>query len=67
MPAVRIVPSGQWPASESRQGTNPREMVRGTCRALGYGDLSEEEGTCDGSRWVRGRAMAGVVGGRATC
>jgi hypothetical protein len=49
MPAVRIVPSGQWPASESRQGTNPREMVRGTCRALGYGDLSEEEGTCDGS------------------
>ena len=37
------------PSSESRHGTNPREMVRGGCRALGYGDLSDEEGACDGS------------------
>ena len=26
MPAEGIVPSGQWPASESRQRTNPRVM-----------------------------------------
>ena len=28
----------QWPASESRQGKNPRGMGRGECRALRYGD-----------------------------
>jgi hypothetical protein len=55
------------PSSESRQGTNPREMVRGKCRALGYGDLSEEDGACDGSQWARGRAMTGLVGGRGRC
>jgi hypothetical protein len=27
-------------------------MVRGKCRALGYGDLSDEEGACDGSQWT---------------
>jgi hypothetical protein len=59
-----IVPSGQWPASESRQGTNPREMERGKCRALGYGDLGEAEGACDGSQWARERATARPAGGR---
>src|SRR2546428_4208124 len=33
----------RWPASESRQGTNPRGMVRGECRALRYGDLVDSE------------------------
>jgi hypothetical protein len=32
------------PASESRQGTNPRAMERGGYRALGYGDLADSEG-----------------------
>jgi hypothetical protein len=45
----------------------PAGDVRGTCGALGYGDLSEEEGGYDEWRLVRGRATAGVVGGRATC
>jgi hypothetical protein len=43
----------------------PAGDVRGTCVALGYGDLSEEEGGYEGWRLVRGRAMAGVVGGIA--
>jgi hypothetical protein len=45
----------------------PAGGVRGTCVAFGYGDLSEEEGGYDGWRLVRGRAMAGVAGARATC
>jgi hypothetical protein len=45
-----IVPRGQWPVSESRQGTNPREMVRGKGRALRYGDLVDAEGGWDGSQ-----------------
>jgi hypothetical protein len=64
MPAVKDHASGQWPASESRQGTNPREMVRGTCRGLGYGDLREEEGACEGSQRGKGRAMTRLVGGQ---
>jgi hypothetical protein len=47
MEMVRLAPG---PSSESRQGTNPREMERGKCRALGYGDLVDAEGGCDGSQ-----------------
>jgi hypothetical protein len=38
MTAVEMERRAPAPSSESRQGTNPREMVRGKCRALGYGD-----------------------------
>src|SRR5258708_228938 len=43
------------PASESRQGTNPRWIVRRGCRALGYGELSdaESESVDAQSRWRR--------------
>ena len=34
-------PRACGPASESRQGTNPRAMVRGRRRALCYGDLAD--------------------------
>jgi len=37
-------PRAFGPASESRQGTNPRAMVRGGRRAVSYGDLAEAEG-----------------------
>jgi hypothetical protein len=51
---MEMVGLAPGPASESRQRTNPRVMVRGKGRALGYGDLGEAEGACDGSRWARG-------------
>jgi hypothetical protein len=38
MTAVEMERRAPAPSSESRQGTNPREMVRGKCRALGYRD-----------------------------
>src|SRR5258707_8864862 len=43
------------PASESRQGTNPRWVVRRGCRALRYGELSdvESESVDAQSRWRR--------------
>jgi hypothetical protein len=40
----------QWPASESRQGRNPRGMGRGECRALRCGDLAGAEGVSAGAR-----------------
>src|SRR6266513_1251473 len=44
----------------SRQGTNPRAIVRGGRRALRYGDLAEVEGASAGaqraSRWLMRRA-----------
>jgi hypothetical protein len=45
------------PASESRQGTNPRAIVRGECRALRYGDLTEEEGASAGAQSPLRRLM----------
>jgi hypothetical protein len=39
----------QWPASESRQGKNPRGMGREECRALRYGDLADAEGVSGGA------------------
>ena len=39
----------RWPASESRQGKNPRGMGRGECRALRYGDLADAEGASAGA------------------
>ena len=64
---IEMVQLAPGPASESRQRTNPRVMVRGKGRALGYGDLGEAEGACDGSRWARGPGMRRLVGSRARC
>lgn len=50
------------PASGSRQGTNPRAMVRGGCRALRYGDLAEAEGANEGAQCASGRAMTRRLG-----
>src|SRR5712672_2228213 len=47
---ARAVRHPRWPASESRQRTNPRRKVRGECRALGYGDLTEAEGVSAGAQ-----------------
>jgi hypothetical protein len=62
MPALAVERRARWPASESRQGTNPRAVVRAGCRALGYGDLADAEGTCEGSRCAWARAMTRRVG-----
>jgi len=48
----------QWPASESRQGKNPRGMARGECRAIRYGDLADAEGASAGVRCAS-RRLAG--------
>ena len=54
----------QWPASESRQGKNPRGMGRGECRALRYGDLADAEGASAGvpcaSRRLTGSDSSGL-------
>src|ERR1700693_2845874 len=60
----------QWPASESRQGKNPRGMGRGECRALRYGDLADAEGVSAGApcplrrfvTWQAGSDRSGFVG-----
>jgi hypothetical protein len=46
---VRLAPG---PSSESRQGTNPREKVRGS--TLSYGDLGDAEGACDDRNALEG-------------
>ena len=58
-------PRAAGPASESRQGTNPRAMVRGGCRALRYGDLAEAEGANEGAQCASGRAMTRRLGSTA--
>jgi hypothetical protein len=45
------------PASESRQGANPRAIVRGGGRALCYGDLAEAEGASAGAQSPSRRLM----------
>jgi hypothetical protein len=59
---LKVEPRRRRPASESRQGTNPRAMVRGGRRVLSYGDLADADGVCEGTRcgWIR--AMARLVG-----
>ena len=52
----------QWPASESRQGKNPRGMGRGECRALRYGDLADAEGVSAGAPCPLRRFVAWQVG-----
>jgi hypothetical protein len=37
---MEMVPLAPGPSSESRQGTNPREMERGRCPALGVGRIA---------------------------
>jgi hypothetical protein len=56
-------PRASGPASESRQGTNPRAMVGGRRRALCYGDLADAEGVCEGARCVLARAMLRLAAG----
>src|SRR5215472_10372191 len=57
-------PRASGPASESRQRTNPRAMVRGGRRAVSYGDLAEAEGAWEGARWVCARALLRLEAGR---
>jgi hypothetical protein len=56
----------RWPASESRQRTNPRGMVRGECRALRYGDLADAEGVRVGARSLSRRLIARLAGGSSS-
>src|SRR5829696_5319310 len=63
---VLTEPRAAGPASESRQGRNPRAMVRGRCRALGYGDLAEAEGVCEGGQCAWARTMTQLVGSRSS-
>src|ERR1700731_1876960 len=53
----------QWPASESRQGKNPRGMGRGECRALRYGDLADAEGVSAGAPCRLRRFVTWQAGG----
>ena len=57
MPAMKVGATRTGPASESRQGTNARAMVRGRRRAVGYGDLAEAEGALEGARWGCARVL----------
>jgi hypothetical protein len=49
------------PPRNEPAGDGARKVPRG------YGDLSDEEGACDGSQWARGRAMRRLVAGRGRC
>jgi hypothetical protein len=50
----------QWPASESRQGKNPRGMGREECRALRYGDLADAEGVSAGAPYPSRRSVTSL-------
>jgi hypothetical protein len=54
MTAVEMEQRARGPSSESRQGTNPREKVRGRRSALSYGDLGDAEGACDDRNALEG-------------
>ena len=58
MPAMIDGAASRWPASESRQERNSRAIVRGGWRALGYGDLADAEGVCEGGQCGWTRAMS---------
>ena len=47
---------------QSRQGTNPRAMIRGGAAGLGYGDLADAEGVCEGAQCGGARAMTRQAG-----
>ena len=53
----------RWPASESRQGKNPRGMGRGECRALRYGDLADAKGVSAGAPCPLRRFVTWQAGG----
>src|SRR5437773_12267590 len=52
------------PASESRQGTNPRVKVRWKRRTLCYGDLVDAEGVSKRSQCARERVIVRLMGNR---
>ena len=56
----------QWPASESRQGKNPRGMGRGECCALGYGDLADAEAVSAGARCPLRRLVTWLAGSHSS-
>ncbi len=56
----------QWPASESRQGKNPRGMGRGECRALRYGDLADAEGVSAGAPCPSRRLVRRLAGSHSS-
>src|SRR5450755_2067303 len=55
-----------WPASESRQGKNPRGMGRGECRALRYGDLADTEGVGAGAPCPWRRLVTRLAGSHSS-
>src|SRR5258708_37689953 len=56
----------QWPASESRQGRNPRGMGRGECRALRDGDLADAEGVSAGAQCPSRRLVRRLAGSHSS-
>ena len=45
----------------------PAGDVGGRCRVLGYGDLGDAEGGCDGPQSARARVIIRLVGGKSWC